>query len=205
MKRREFLECAALLIGGVSASQLGFSLTAEQKTYLASAPSFIDRNVDYLSSAQRNIIAAMTEVIIPRTDTPGAIDAGVPRFVELMAAEWFNAEERAIFEAGLKDLETRIPAQYGDSFEQLSVDKQIDIMNALESAASDTSWYQLGNVQRDFISDAPFICQMKELTAWGFFSSEIGSTQVLRYDPMPMKFDGDIPLSADESSWVSRF
>ena len=78
-------------------------------------------------------------------------------------------------------------------------------MEALEDAASDSPWYAYANVQRDFISDAPFICQIKELTIWGFFTSEVGGTQVLRYEAMPMRFDGDIPLGADESSWSSRF
>ena len=34
MNRREFLQCGALLVSGLSASQLGFSLTEEQQAYL---------------------------------------------------------------------------------------------------------------------------------------------------------------------------
>ena len=78
-------------------------------------------------------------------------------------------------------------------------------MEALEEAASDSAWYEFANTQRDFISDAPFICQIKELTVWGFFTSEIGEKQVLRYNPMPMRFDGDIPLGPDESTWAGGF
>jgi gluconate 2-dehydrogenase gamma chain len=74
----------------------------------------------------------------------------------------------------------------------------------LEDAASDSPWYTFANVQREFISDAPFICQIKELTIWGFFTSEVGGKQVLRYNPMPMYFDGDIPLGTEESSWGGR-
>lgn len=202
MNRREFLQCAAILVSGATASQLGLALTTEQSMYLAAAPNFNTRDVRYLNNAQRRIVAAMAEVVIPRTDTPGAIDAGVPRFIELLAAEWFNDEERAIFEAGLEDMETRIPAQYGASFDELSGQQQLEIMEALEEIASDSQWYEFANVLRDFISDAPFICQIKELTVWGFFSSEVGARQVLRYNPMPMRFDGDIPLGPDESTWA---
>lgn len=202
MKRREFLQCAALLVSGLSASQVGFSLTREQETYLASAANYTLSEVDYLTDEQRKIIAAMAEVIIPRTDTPGAIDAGVPRFIELMAADWLNDEERAIFEAGIKDMETRIPRDFGKPFYALSRDEQVAVMEAMEDAASDSEWYSFANVQRDFISDAPFICQVKELTVYGFFTSEAGSKQVLRYDPMPMYFDGELPLSPDDSSWA---
>jgi len=159
--------------------------------------------VNYFSPVQREIVAAMAEVIIPRTETPGAIDARVPAFLELMVAYWLNDEERAIFSDGLRDIETRIPAEYGKPFNQLSAQQQLQIMEALEDAASASPWYEFGNVQREYISDAPFICQFKELTVWGFFTSEEGGSQVLRYDPMPMFFNGDMPLAPDESSWTT--
>ena len=203
MNRREFLQCAAILITGASASQLGFSLNEAQQAFLANAPNFNTTAVDYFTPRQRKIVAAMTEIIIPRTNTPGAIDAGVPRYIELMAANWLNEEESAIFTAGLQDIETRIPMEYGSAFDQLDSAQQLEIMEALEDAASDSPWYEFGNVMREFISDAPFICQFKELTVWGFFTSEKGGSQVLRYDPMPMFFNGDIPLASDDSSWSS--
>ena len=202
MNRREFLQCAAVMVGGVSISQLGVSLTDEQMTYLASAPDYASRKVDLFSESQRQIIAAIAETIIPRTDTPGAIDAGVPNFIELMVADWFNDQERAIFLAGLKAMETEVPKKHGKSFDKLSASQQMAILQSMEEAASNSSWYQQGNTQRAFVSDAPFICQVKELTAWGFFTSEAGSTQVLRSNIMPMRFDGDIPLSPNDSSWA---
>lgn len=202
MNRRDFLQCAALLVSGASASQLGFSLNPRQQDYLATAPDYIAQESDYLTPPQRRIVAAMAEIVIPRTDTPGAVDAGVPRFIELMAADWFNDQERAIFEAGLADMERSVPARHGAPFDQLEPKQQLRIMEDMEDAASDSAWYDFGNVQRQFISDAPFICQIKELTIWGFFTSEVGATQVLRYNPMPMRFDGDIPLSPDDSTWA---
>ncbi|HEY6131651.1 MAG TPA: gluconate 2-dehydrogenase subunit 3 family protein [Halioglobus sp.] len=201
MNRREFLQCAALLISGASASQLVFSLSEEQQAYLANAPDFSNSAVNYFSANQREILAAMAETIIPRTETPGAIDARVPAFLELMVANWLKEEERAIFDAGLKDIETRIPLEYGKPFQQLGAAEQLQIMEALEEAAADSPWYDFGNVQREYISDAPFICQLKELTIWGFFTSQEGATRVLRYDPMPMAFNGNIPLAPDDSSW----
>jgi len=203
MNRREFLQCAAILISGASASQLGFSLSAEQQAYLANAPDYNSAPVDYFTPGQRRIVAAMSEVIIPRTDTPGAIDARVPLFIELMVADWLIDGERAIFATGLQDIESRIPLEYGRPFDQLDAWEQLQIMEELERAAADSPWYEFGNSRRDYISDAPFICQLKELTIWGFFISQEGATQVLRYEPMPMHFDGDLPLAPGESSWAS--
>lgn len=208
MNRREFLQCAAIMVGGVSASQLGFTLTQEQQLYLADAPNYNEMEVNYLSADQRKVIAAMTAIIIPETDTPGAIEAGVPKFIELMVAHWFTPQEQQIFDAGLSAMMIDVSARHGVSFDELGADQQLQVMEALEEGASDSPWYEMFNVQREFISDAPFICQMKELTVWGFFTSEIGGKQVLRYDamplPMPMKFDGDTPLGPDDSSWAGQ-
>ena len=200
MNRRELLQCAAILVSGVSVSRLGFALSDEQWTYLANAPDYIARDPNYLTPPQREIIAVMAEIIIPETDTPGAIAAAVPRYIELMAADWLNTEEREIFVSGLAYMESAIPQEYGLPFVQLGPPRQLQILESMEDQASDSSWYDLGNVQRDFVSDAPFICQIKELTIWGFFTSEVGVTQVLQYDPMPMQFDGDTPLGPEDSS-----
>jgi hypothetical protein len=204
MNRRHFLECAALLISGVSASRMGWTLTEEQRVHLANAPDYIDQAVDYFTPEQRSVVAAIAETIIPRTETPGAIDAGVPRFIELMLAQWCNDEERDVFQEGLAQLGLRTRSEYGKRFDELDQKARLETLESLEADASDSAWYETGNIRRDFISDAPFICQIKELTVWGFFTSEEGGSQVLRYDPMPMYFDGDIPLKPDDSSWSAR-
>lgn len=204
MNRREFLQCAALLVSGTAASRIGLALTEEQRHFL-SAADYIAKPADYFSAAQRRTVAAVAETIIPATDTPGAIDAGVPAFIELMVADWFNEQERRIFDAGLKDLMERARSHDGNSFEALSAAGQLELLEALEAEAGDHPWYQLGNVQRAFVSDAPFICQVKELTIWGFFTSRVGGTQVLRYEAMPMTFDGDVRLKPGASSWTAMY
>lgn len=202
MNRRELLQCATLMISGLGHSQLGFSLTAEQRTYLATAPDYTDREVDYFSSSQRKLISAIAEAVIPATDTPGAIDAGVPRYIELMVSDWFTQAEQRIFIAGLEELQANSQNQFQMSFDELDAAKQERILEQLEHQAGDSSWYEPGNVDRAFVEGAPFICQVKELTVWGFFTSEVGAKQVLRHNPMPMRFDGDVPLDVHDSSWT---
>ncbi|MYM62797.1 gluconate 2-dehydrogenase subunit 3 family protein [Pseudomaricurvus sp. HS19] len=202
MNRREFLQCAAVLLGSAGITPATFALTPEQMTYLAAADDYVKQPAKLFSVGQRAIVAAAAEIIIPRTDTPGAIDAGVPHFIELMVQDWLNDEERAIFLNGLSDLETRIPQEFGKSYDQLAQEQQLAVLEGLEAAASDSPWYVQGNVRRAFISDAPFICQLKELTIWGFFTSEAGVKQVLRYNPMPMKFDGHYPRNGEDSAWA---
>jgi len=204
MNRREFFQCATILVSGISASRMGWALSEEQQVYLAGAPNFVDQAVDYFSDSQRQLVAAIAETIIPRTETPGAVDAKVPRYIEIMVAQWLNDEERTIFNEGLLQLEEQTTREFGRSFTLLVVRDQTEILEALEAAASDSSWYNIGNVRRDFISDAPFICQIKEFTVWGFFTSEVGGTEVLRSNIMPMRFDGEFPLGPNDSSWSGR-
>ena len=203
MNRREFLECSAILISGVSASQMGWSLSPEQRQHLATAPAFIEQVPDYFTTAQRKSVAAMAETILPRTDTPGAIEAGVPRYIELMVQHWYNDDERDTWNSGLAKLMDDMQARHDRPFEQLTEAERVAALEELEAAASDSAWYSLtGALPGMEQPPMPFICQLKELTIWGFFTSEVGATQVLRYNPMPMKFDGAYPLDPDDSSWA---
>src|SRR5437667_12734658 len=55
-----------------------------------------------LTPHQNETVATIAELIIPKTDTPGARDAGVPAFIDVMLAEWVGDEERKMFTDGLE-------------------------------------------------------------------------------------------------------
>lgn len=197
MRRREFLQCAALLSAGTSIAPRGWALTTEQSAFLAARPPYIDQYTPTLfDTAQRAAISAAAEQIIPRTDTPGANDAQAPRFIELMVQDWFTESERAAFLAGLDDLQGRS----GGSFAKLDPSAQLEVLEELESESADSSWYDFGSTLRIWDDAAPFICQLKELTVLGFNLSEVGATQFLRINPMG-KFDGDYPLTAGDGAY----
>ena len=65
MNRREFLQCAAILITGVSASQLGFTLSAEQTVYLAAAPDYNTTPVNFFTPVQREIVQRCVKPLSP--------------------------------------------------------------------------------------------------------------------------------------------
>lgn len=200
MNRREFLQCAAMLAAGTTAIPASWAMNNTQQVFLAAQANYIDRKpLRFFSPSQRALVTTIAEHVIPKTDTPGAIDAGVPRFIELMASDWFNAAELQVFMDGLTDLQSRA----NGGFTQLSPSSQLTVLEQLEEESADASWYEMGNVLRVWDDSAPFICQFKELTALGFFLSEVGAKQVLRINPMG-EFNGDIPLAVDDPAYAAE-
>jgi len=202
MDRRDFLQCAAVLLGNASLHARATSFVPDENSQQIIVSDYVPAPATLFTKQQRNVVMAAAEVIIPRTDTPGATDAGVPQFIELMVQDWLNHEERKIFLTGLNGLASCAHELHGNSFDRLSATLQLSMLEALESEVASSSWYAKGNVRRAFVSDAPFICQLKELTIWGFFTSEVGVKQVLRYNPMPMNFDGYYPRKASDTAWA---
>jgi hypothetical protein len=200
MKRREFIQAAAVLTSGAAVLPPGWAMNHEQRVFLAAQPAYIERRQpDFFSPAQRAAVSAAAEQVIPQTDTPGAADAGVPRFIELMVSDWFDEAERGLFMDGLADLQQRAA---GD-FAGLPTARQLALLEQLEDEAGDHDWYNIGNVSRVWDSQAPFICQLKELTVLGFMLSEVGATQFLRPNPMGV-FDGAVPLAGHDPSHASE-
>jgi len=200
MNRRDFLQAAAVLAAGASVLPAGWTMSHEQQAFLASRPDYIDRHhPDFFTPQQRATVAAVAQQIIPATDTPGATEAGVPRFIELMVVDWFNEGERKLFMDGLADLQQRAQGDYAG----IPAVEQLALLEELELQAGDAAWFGIGSTMRIWDDQAPFICQFKELTVLGFFLSKVGATQLLRENPMG-SFSGDIPLSEDEPAYAAQ-
>src|SRR5690606_16521934 len=58
-----------------------------------------------LNTDQRSLLAEIAEVIIPKTDTPGAKETGVAEVIEILLKDCYNEDQQKHFTAGLKDLE----------------------------------------------------------------------------------------------------
>lgn len=201
MNRREFLQVAALVAGGAALAPHGRALNHEQHAFLAAAPDFVDRPFTAVfSEPERRAVAAMADQVIPATDTPGALDAGVPRFIEAMVGDWFDEAERASFMDGLAATQRRA----GGDFAALDPAAQLRLLEALEDEAGDAPWYTIGaTIERLWDGTAPFVCQLKELCVLGFMLSATGATQFLRENPMG-HFDGDVALGPDDPAWATQ-
>ena len=184
MDRREALKRTALLMGGaVSAPAIMGVLKG------CTARPEIDWKPVFLTEDQASVVTQVSEIIIPRTDTPGAKDAGVPTFIDQMLKEVYSEEDQKWFIDGLTSFNEAAREGYDDVFADLDDEDQTSYVKEVHDDAVETANTTQPEPRR------PFILMMKELTMLGFFTSEAGATKVLQYDPVPGAYKGCIPLS----------
>jgi len=186
LTRREALKRVAWLMGGtVSAS----AILAIQKGYSATTPA--GRKPSVLTPPQMRIVSTVSEIMIPRTDTPGAIDVGVPGFIDLMLADVYTQKDRERYLAGLADFDAAAHTGQGKEFLALEPTHQVTLVRRFHDAA--VIEHQRSARQRDDLQ-RPFILMTKELTLLGFFTSEAGATQVLQYIAVPGSYHACLPV-----------
>ena len=82
--------------------------------------------------AQNEIVVAMSDVMIPATDTPGAKAAKVNEFIDLILTEWATDEESKVFLEGLAEADRRANALFGHGFAAASANEQTAIVQAFD-------------------------------------------------------------------------
>ena len=138
--------------------------------------------IDGLTEPQLALVGAVSDIIIPRTDTPGATDVGVPAFINVIVAENYTDTDRAAFVTGLDSLEAQAKGTGGSAFVELAPTAQAALIESIEGAAdrraepSRTYW------------------RLKGLVIHGYFTSEPVMKQVLKVEIMPGSFDGAAPM-----------
>jgi gluconate 2-dehydrogenase gamma chain len=181
--RREALKKTALLMGAaVSASALTGILQGCKAT-----PELLYTPV-FFTPDQARIVTEVAEIIIPKTDTPGAKDAGVPGFIDTMLKDCYKKEDQDRFLAGLTAFDEEAKKAYGDSFIYCTPEQQVEFVKKTHDAA-------LKEMKENKEAKRPFILMAKELTLLGFFTSEPGATQVLQYVAVPGSYKGCVPLA----------
>lgn len=188
MERREAIKRTAAIMGGVifAPSILGV-LSGCTATGDSWTPVLFNRS-------QADLTKALSETIIPETDTPGAIEVGVPGFIEKMVNEVYTEEQRIAFLEGLDLFAADCVSTTGRAYTDLSSDEKLEYaieMNRM--VLTDLS-----------VAIPHFFLLFKELTLVGYFTSEVGATQVLRYEPVPGFYDGCMPFEEVGRTWATQ-
>ena len=175
MDRREALGGIGVLFGGALILPLQRAIAA------GADPGMGPRNVIF-SDAQRGLVDALCERIIPATDSPGAREAGVTSYIEMIVDEYYAPDEREGILRDLQIVDAYARERYRASFANLAAEQQDAVVSLAEQH------------QLDGAGDT-FFDTIKQLTVTGYYTSEIGMTVERVYVPIPGRYDGAYPYA----------
>ncbi|HLO43656.1 MAG TPA: gluconate 2-dehydrogenase subunit 3 family protein [Leadbetterella sp.] len=211
MKRRDALQRVALMMGGVVSAPTMIAILNGCKASgdATSGAAFS------LTKDLQALVSEIAEVIIPKTDTPGAKDAGVGPFIEMMLKDCYTEAQQQHFLKGLEDVEAE-SKKLGSGFIALAADKKIQVIATMRDKAKaetestkkeakqvDTeSGLTKENTSKKVEPPVPFFNLMKELTVFGFFTSEPGATKTLDFVPIPGRYEGCIKMEPGQKAYA---
>lgn len=144
---------------------------------------------EYLSSAEGRAVTALADLIIPRTETPGAVEAGVPAFIDVIVGEWLDDAERERFRTGLADVDGRARAAHGRALAECTATEQTTIARELDDEVTRLREARRKD-DRSASPDAHVFAMMKSLTVFGYHTSQVGFTQDLKAQLIPGRYIG---------------
>lgn len=194
MNRREALQRFSLLIGG---SLLGAdSLLAKNVDWDALADAPDSKGIGLFSKSQIKLLNEIADTIVPETGTPGAKAAKVGQFIAVIVSDCYEPADQKIFTEGLAQLQVQCKQKTGKSFVKCSPQQRLDFLKVLDQEQK--AYYKSKKP-----SDPPlYFRQMKDLTLLGYFTSEVGATQALRYLPVPGRYE-TIEYKKGDRAWAS--
>ncbi len=198
MHRRELLKRIGLLAGG--AVVLPSALMADNGDW-AYSDQLDYSKVKVFNKKQRKLVVALAETILPKTSTPGATDAKVGPFIELMLQDCYTPADITAFIAGLATVETDAVAAHKLPFLKLTAEQMTSVLKKTEADA-------LAEKKRRHIAKKTgepqiFWFLLKSLCLTGFFTSEVGGQQAANYIMNPGRWDGAAPVTAETRVWAT--
>ena len=139
------------------------------------------------NASEQALVTALSERMIPTTDTPGAIAAGVPEFIEKLLGQWALPSDLVAVRAGLAAIDARSQADYGMPAALAKPDEQDKLLTL---AMND-----------GFTGGTVFFEHFRQLVVAGYYTSEIGMTVEREYLPLPSAYDGAYPYSKVTKVW----
>lgn len=186
--RREMLKALTLMTGyAITAGVASAFLSGCKSDPTAAAQG---GTASILSDEQIKTIAAIVDRIIPKTDTPGAVDAGVDQYISLAVNKFYKAEDQKKFLENFTRFDKLATDKYKKTFVQLSDQNKDDILKILAE-----EW-------KKNEKDPHIFKEIRDLTVTGYCTSEAGATQLLKYDPIPGPYKGCIDRTSVGGVWA---
>jgi len=136
----------------------------------------------FYSEREMALLSRVSDLLLPRTETPGALDVNVPAFLDQLMAEWANRDTQASHHAALAALDTQLGIRSGGDF-----------VSASDAAAQRA----LAAVDRAAFSGEPVegYRGLKGLITQAYFASEAGALQEQQWVAVPGRWEPCVDLS----------
>ncbi len=204
MQRRELLKIIAALTGG---AVIGGDV------FLSGCKTALKNGEGLLSVDQVSLLNEIGDTIIPVTDTPGAKAAKVGEFMNVYVSDCYRVDQQKAFTTGISALQAVCEKQFGKNFMKIDADERMKLLTGLEAEAKifnqqlrekeQSARDAASKEMKEFFGAAPhYYTLMKQLSLLGYFSSEIGMKQALRFLPVPGKYDGAFPYKKGDKAWA---
>lgn len=210
MNRRELLKMIAAATG---AAVIGgeFLLSGCKSETTATTLEFTDDNIAFLDE--------VAETILPQTSTAGAKAAGVGRFMTVMVNDCYTKDDQEIFHKGLTVLNDACDKMHGHGFMKATPEQRKELLISVDKETKEyvKKKANADNAQKekqkqgqeknttDFKTQAipnHYFQQLKQLAIFGYFTSEKGRKEGLRYTPVPGKFVGVIDYKKGDKQFA---
>jgi len=140
----------------------------------------------YAAAGQAEVLKAIVETIIPKTDTPGAGELGVATFVQRMVTDCYDKKAQNTFSKGIDAVEAQSKQSFSKSFADLDKAQQLKLLKDMEKS---TDPDQKG-----------FLGMTKNLTIQGYMSSEYVMTNLTHFEFIPARYHGCVPVKKGAAS-----
>ncbi len=205
MDRRELIRMIAVLTG---AAVVG------GEVFLSGCKS-ADKTGLKFTEGNLSLLDEIGETILPATDSPGAKEAKVAEFMELIVKDCYTPESQEAFINGITEIDNACKKLHNKSFMECSAQQRKELLLQLEEEAKEYNKQQEEkdkprknelkeqDKEYDFVaSPKHYYTMFKQLTLLGFFTSEAGQKKALRWLPVPGKFDGAYPYKKGDKAWA---
>lgn len=155
---------------------------------------------EFLSPEEASFITTLVDALLPKTDTPGALDVKADLFMDKVFARVYDADAQQGVREGIARFNENCRKEFGDVFAELNPSNR---EAALKRAEAEGGKYNPGVWGTAVGEQEPvsFYRGLKSMAVWAYTSSEEIGKNVLSYDPIPGAYKGCIPLSEVGNKW----
>jgi hypothetical protein len=153
------------------------------------------------------LLDEIAETMLPATKTPGAKAAKTGAFMALMVTDCYSVAEQLVFREGMRQVDDVARKANNASFMEATPPQRLAVLTSLDQEQKrvmDAREMNAGEATTAVKQPAHYFRMMKELALLGYFTSEVGCTEAMRYVESPGRFDPCIPRVPGEPAWAAH-